>query len=100
MALGLPERRKTDDLMIVDADIHVSDTPGALAPYCAMPWRKSVEALVRARSATSTSPASRRRMKLDPPIPGGHAARSVRHAAEMRTGLDRDRHRHRRALPR
>ena len=37
--------RQREPVLIVDADIHVNDTPDALAPYCAMPWRKSLEAL-------------------------------------------------------
>lgn len=31
------ERSRVEDVVIVDADIHVKDTPGALAPYCEMP---------------------------------------------------------------
>ncbi|WP_245602711.1 amidohydrolase family protein [Solirubrobacter soli] len=27
-----------DDLLIVDADVHVHESPGALAPYCDPPW--------------------------------------------------------------
>jgi hypothetical protein len=37
MAVTLPERLKVNDMIIVDADVHVNDTPGALAPYCDMP---------------------------------------------------------------
>ncbi len=35
----------------IDADIHVNDTPGKLAPYCDMPWRKSLELLDGASTA-------------------------------------------------
>jgi hypothetical protein len=28
---------------VVDCDVHVNETPGALAPYCDMPWRLSLE---------------------------------------------------------
>ena len=27
-----------EDLLIVDADVHVHESPGALAPYCDPPW--------------------------------------------------------------
>ncbi len=47
MATPVAERRREQarDLLIVDADVHVHDTHGALAPYCAMPRRKSLAAL-------------------------------------------------------
>ncbi len=34
-----------DDILVVDADVHVHESLGELAPYCDMPWRKSLEAL-------------------------------------------------------
>ena len=80
-----PERSATP--FVVDADIHVNDTPGALAPYCDQPWRMSLEALAGPPSPTSMSRATRPNLKLDPPIPGGHAYRSVAPPAEMRAGL-------------
>jgi predicted TIM-barrel fold metal-dependent hydrolase len=87
MALQTPARRQTDDLLIIDADIHVNDTPGALAPYMTMPWRKSVEALAAGPQRYLDVPGFAPSLKLDPPIPGGHAARSVHSAAEMRAQL-------------
>ncbi len=32
-----------DDVLIVDADVHAHETPGALAPYVDPPWRAAVE---------------------------------------------------------
>jgi len=87
MAVTLPERLKVKDMIIVDADVHVSDTPGGLAPYCDMPWRKSLEALDQGPQRYLDIPGFAPSFKLDPPIPGGHAARSVRTAAEMRESL-------------
>jgi len=87
MAVTLPERLKVRDMLIVDADVHVSDTPGGLAPYCDMPWRKSLEALDQGPQRYLDIPGFAPSFKLDPPIPGGHAARSVRTAAEMRESL-------------
>ncbi len=77
-----------DDQFIIDADVHVSDSPEALAPYCAMPWRKSLELLGETPQRYLDIPGFAASMKLDPPLPGGHAGRSVRSAKEMRTGLD------------
>jgi len=38
------ERRASlTDLLIVDSDVHVHESPGALAPYCDMPWRVALE---------------------------------------------------------
>ena len=75
------------DMLIVDCDVHVNDTPGALAPYCDMPWRKSLEALDGASYPYLLVPGFSPNMRLDPPIPGSHPYRSVNSAAEMRDGL-------------
>ncbi len=88
MALGTPTRRKADDLIIVDADIHVNDTPAALAPYMEQPWRQSVEALAVGPQQYLNVGGFAPALKLDPPIPGGHPARSVHSPVEMRTSLD------------
>ncbi len=85
--VAAPGRRKTDDLIVVDADIHVNDTPEALAPYMTQPWRKSLEAMGGGTSYLNV-PGYAPALKLDPPIPGGHPARSVHTVAEMRQGLD------------
>jgi predicted TIM-barrel fold metal-dependent hydrolase len=74
-------------LVIVDADIHVNDTPGALAPYCDEPWRRSLEELDGASYPYLQVPGFAPNMRLDPPIPGQHANRSVPTAAEMRVAL-------------
>jgi predicted TIM-barrel fold metal-dependent hydrolase len=44
----LAEHRRSpllDELFVVDLDVHVNDTPAGLAPFCELPWRKSLEAL-------------------------------------------------------
>lgn len=88
MAVEVRERRTTESLLIVDADIHVNDTPDRLAPYMAQPWRLSLEALAKGPQRYLDVPGFAPSLKLDPPIPGGHAARSVHTPAEMRAGLD------------
>lgn len=80
-------RGTATETVIVDADVHVSDTPGALAPYCDQPWRRSLEALAHTPLRYLDIPGFAPSLKLDPPIPGGHAGRSVKTAAEMREGL-------------
>ena len=74
-------------MLIVDADVHANDVPGALAPYCDQPWRRSLEALAETPARYLDIPGYAPSMKLDPPIPGQHAQRSVNSAAEMRDGL-------------
>ena len=87
MTVHIPERLKGNDMIIVDADVHVSDTPGGIAPYCDMPWRKSLDVLDRTPQRYLDIPGFAPNLYLDPPIPGGTVARSVRSAAEMREQL-------------
>jgi uncharacterized protein len=82
-----PERTTLAGMAVVDADVHVNDTPGALAPYCDRPWRLSLEDLDGASYPYLQVPGFAPNLRLDPPIPGQHAARSVSTAAEMRNAL-------------
>jgi uncharacterized protein len=83
----MPERLKVKDVIVVDADVHVSDTPAALAPYCAAPWRASLEALAAGPQRYLDIPGYAPNLKLDPPIPGAPAPRGVRSDREMRDQL-------------
>ena len=38
MMRAMAERTPLSELLIVDADVHVHESPGALAPYCDAPW--------------------------------------------------------------
>jgi predicted TIM-barrel fold metal-dependent hydrolase len=87
MVQATPTRTRANDMVIVDADVHVNDAPAALAPYCAEPWRRSLAALANTPARYLDIPGYAPSLKLDPPIPGGHAGRSVHSAAEMREGL-------------
>lgn len=80
---------KPAGLRIVDVDIHVNDPPQALAPYCEMPWRKSLEIAGKGRHGYVDIPGyAPGGLRLDPPIPGGHERRSVNTAKDMREELD------------
>ena len=80
--------RQNTDMRVVDVDVHVDDTPQALAPYCEMPWRKSLEILANTPQRYLDIPAWSPAMRIDPPIPGGHPRQSARSPKEMRDGLD------------
>jgi predicted TIM-barrel fold metal-dependent hydrolase len=81
------ERLTLADMVVVDADVHVNDPPGALAPYCDLPWRLSLEALDGASYPYLQVPGFAPNLRLDPPIQGSHAYRSVDTAAAMRAEL-------------
>jgi predicted TIM-barrel fold metal-dependent hydrolase len=81
------ERLTLADMVVVDVDVHVNDTPGALAPYCDMPWRMSLEALAGASYPYLQVPGFAPNFRLDPPIAGSPPYRSVNTAAAMRAEL-------------
>lgn len=74
-------------MIIIDSDIHVSDHPGALAPYCDAPWRASLESLADTPQRYLDIPGFAPSLKLDPPIEGGHPFRSVMNARQMKEEL-------------
>jgi predicted TIM-barrel fold metal-dependent hydrolase len=74
-------------MLIVDADVHANDAPGALAPYCDQPWRRALEVLAETPARYLDIPGYAPSLKLDPPVPGGQPQRSVLSAREMREEL-------------
>jgi uncharacterized protein len=82
-------RERLEDILVVDADVHVNESPGELAPYCEMPWRKSLEVLkdvpARYLDIPGFAPGAG---SLTAPFPGGHdSKRTVTSAAQMRDEL-------------
>src|ERR1043165_9165171 len=41
----MPGREPLEDLLIVDTDVHVHESPGALAEYCDGPWDVALRAV-------------------------------------------------------
>ncbi|HWE61910.1 MAG TPA: amidohydrolase family protein [Chloroflexota bacterium] len=80
-------RLRLDDIVVVDADVHAHETPGALAPYCDMPWRRSLELLADVPERYLDIPGFAPKLNLDPPFPGGFNMRTVTSAAQMRDEL-------------
>ncbi|GAC1435304.1 MAG: amidohydrolase family protein [Chloroflexota bacterium] len=81
------ERLRLSDVVVVDADVHANETPAALAPYCDMPWRRSLEVLADTPARYLDIPGFAPALKLDPPFPGGFNVRTVTSAAQMRDEL-------------
>src|ERR671920_262440 len=38
-------KEKLEDILVVDCDVHVHESPGAIMPYCEMPWKKALETI-------------------------------------------------------
>jgi uncharacterized protein len=43
IARSRERKERLEDILVVDADVHVHESPGALIPYCEMPWRVELE---------------------------------------------------------
>ena len=85
-----PRLRETlEDTLVVDADVHIHESPAELAPYCDMPWRKSLEALSGVPERYLDIPGfSSGAGGLSAPFPGGHDShRMVHNASQMRDEL-------------
>lgn len=76
------------DLLIIDADVHVHETPEALEPYCAKPWRYAVENLKNIPENYLDQPGFSPRADPMAPFPGGYDKRFVLDSAQMRRELD------------
>jgi uncharacterized protein len=82
-------RERLEDIIVVDADVHVHESPGELAPYCDMPWRKSLEVLANVPERYLDIPGfSSGAGSLSAPFPGGHdSKRMVTTPEQMREEL-------------
>ncbi len=38
-------KEKLEDILVVDCDVHVHESPRAIMPYCEMPWQKALETI-------------------------------------------------------
>lgn len=46
-------KEKLEDILVVDCDVHVHESPGAIMPYCEMPWQKALETIFLCRCVSS-----------------------------------------------
>ena len=79
---------QSESIRIVDVDVHIHEQPKLMAPYCDMPWRKSLELMQEEPGRYNDIPGFSTGPRLDPPFPGGAAARKVFTATQMRAELD------------
>lgn len=86
----MSQRETLSDIVVVDLDVHVSDTPTELAPYIDMPWRKSLEHLENVPWRYLSIPGFAPKFGDNIPVwPGGHEInRSVDTPSQMREELD------------
>jgi uncharacterized protein len=42
-ARPIERKEKLEDILVVDCDVHVHESPEELIPYCEMPWRVALE---------------------------------------------------------
>ncbi len=81
-----------EDLFIVDADVHVHETPAALAPYCDMPWKVALENIAGFRETYLDIPgfSPLGDSTLTAKFPSAHeATRMVTSRDQMRSELDK-----------
>lgn len=81
--------KKAEELLIVDTDIHANDPPASLAPYCEMPWRRSLEHMAAEYRGFYAVPGYSPFLPIDPVFPGDNfTARLTETPAQMRAELD------------
>jgi uncharacterized protein len=88
---GREERKeKLEDILIVDCDVHVHESPGELAPYCDMPWQKALENVADVEEYYLDIPGFSPGMTwYEARFPSGHEGRRMVHTAgQMREELD------------
>jgi predicted TIM-barrel fold metal-dependent hydrolase len=85
---GHTARKK--DFFVVDVDVHANETPAALAPYCEMPWRKTLEHISTLPQRYLDIPAFAPMASPWPMFPqsGGQRRMTVTSPAQMRQDLD------------
>lgn len=88
--LSVAVSRKIKEFTVVDLDVHVHETPAALAPYCEEPWRKSLEYLSSVPHRYLDIPGFAPYMDVYPQFPdqAGDRRHTVSSAAEMRKDLN------------
>ena len=82
--------KKLKEMTVVDMDVHIHETPATLAPYCEMPWRKTLEHLSTIPQRYLDIPGFAPGLDVHPSFPpsSGGRRQTVTSAAQMRADLD------------
>jgi len=68
---------QSESIRIVDVDVHIHEQPKLMAPYCDMPWRKSLELMVEEPGRYNDIPVFSTGPRLYPQFTGVSAASKV-----------------------
>lgn len=87
---GSLAKRAPAGMTVVDVDVHINESPKALAPYCELPWRKSLEYLETVPHRYLDIPGFAPQFSPYPPFPDtvGSRRNTVTSASQMRQDLD------------
>ncbi len=80
-----------EGVRVVDVDVHAHESPAALAPYCEMPWRKSLELISQVPERYLDIPFFAPQMAVwTPPFPqsGSERRQVVTSSKQMREDLN------------
>jgi uncharacterized protein len=81
--------KRLQETFVVDVDVHLHETPDALAPYCDQPWRESLEYIATLPQRYLDVPGFAPVAVPYPLFPGGERRQTVSSPDEMRNDLDR-----------
>src|SRR5438445_10466601 len=82
-------RETLADVHVVDADVHVHESPAELAEYAEAPWDVALREIAKVQERYLDLPGMSPRAEYRVPFPGGSGRRQiVTSAVEMRSGLD------------
>jgi uncharacterized protein len=77
-------KERLEDILVVDCDVHVHESPKELAPYCDMPWRKALENIADVEEYYLDIPGFSPGMTwYEARFPSGHEGRRMVHTAEQ-----------------
>ncbi|HEX4486077.1 MAG TPA: amidohydrolase family protein [Terriglobales bacterium] len=88
---GRAPKKLPAGVKVIDVDVHAHESPALLAPYCEMPWRKSLELVAGAPERYLDIPFFAPQMAVwSPPFPqsGSERRQVVTSSAQMRKDLD------------
>jgi uncharacterized protein len=83
-----PPSKQLQDMFVVDLDVHIHESPGALARYCEPPWREALEHIATLPARYLDIPGFAPSLVPFPSFPVAERKHEVTDAAELRADLD------------